>query len=141
MAFRDPSTMRKHVKRHSSERPYSCETCGKLFASTYDMRKHSRIHLNDEERPYKCEVLQQVVSALRQIKSRRAYTVPQVQASTSSIAVWYLYPECKLSYIAIHEIITYILFIRSNALQNGVYYFNTSLKLSKDLKQDDPSLA
>lgn len=56
MAFRDPSTMRKHVKRHSSERPFSCETCGKMFASTYDMRKHARIHLNDEERPYKCEV-------------------------------------------------------------------------------------
>ena len=56
MAFRDPSTMRKHIKRHNPDRPYKCETCGKGFASSYDVKKHARIHMNNEERPYKCEV-------------------------------------------------------------------------------------
>lgn len=56
MVFRDFSIMRKYVKRYSFERLFFCEICGKMFVSTYDMRKYVRIYFNDEERLYKCEV-------------------------------------------------------------------------------------
>lgn len=44
------------MRRHGADKPFECEICHKRFACTYDMRKHSMIHLTTEDRPYKCEV-------------------------------------------------------------------------------------
>ena len=59
-AFTERCNLTSHMMTHSGVRPYVCETCGKAFSRCDDLARHMRTHSG--VKPYACETCDKVFS-------------------------------------------------------------------------------
>ncbi|XP_041372535.1 uncharacterized protein LOC121385813 [Gigantopelta aegis] len=72
--FSDRNTMKKHVKSHSSEKPYECQTCGRRYQYSWNLKIHEKsAHTGDM--PFKCRFCQKMFTHRRDYRDHvRSHT-------------------------------------------------------------------
>eukprot|EP00041_Stephanoeca_diplocostata_P020083 m.441751 g.441751 ORF g.441751 m.441751 type:complete len:442 (+) comp21470_c0_seq6:122-1447(+) len=52
--FASGSSLKRHARVHTGDRPYSCQTCNRAFSNNSHLKRHEILHTGI--RPYKCQL-------------------------------------------------------------------------------------